>query len=78
MGLGYGAPYGSRLDANRLLDRVSVDSWQRNAPNEYLVIHVHPSIIRLANRYTLSSQKVIIGLPKLVRFPSDIRWRVME
>jgi len=29
------------------------ESAQRNAPDEYPVIHVHPSIIWLANRYTL-------------------------
>ena len=56
---------GPRLDPNRFLDRVSVDSGERNAPDEYLLSMFIPGLYVLPfNRYALSSQKVTTGLPK--------------
>jgi hypothetical protein len=64
-----GTSSSTRLDANRLLDRVSVNSRQHNTPDQRLAIHTYLSIIRLANRYsTAGGQKVNICLPKAGRF----------
>ena len=47
IGTRFGAPYGTQLGANRLLGHVSVDSWQRDPPDEHLVTLVHPALYGL-------------------------------